>query len=241
MEIFFAADVYGSSLRLGPEESQHCAKVLRKRVGDSINVIDGAGNMYRCTVVNDSPKGVEASIDETVNNWNSHPYHLTAAVCPTKNNDRYEWFAEKATEFGVDCIVPVIGDRSERKVFKTDRLCKIVLSATKQSLKAKLPKVEEPTPVKSFIKSTKDSKAVKMIAYCFEEEGTPRRSVKEVLAGRASDEIIVLVGPEGDFSKEEALLAIECGYVPVHLGDSRLRTETAGVAVAAAVYFEYMK
>ena len=223
MEIFFAADVYGSSLRLGPEESQHCAKVLRKRVGDSINVIDGAGNMYRCTVVNDSPKGVEASIDETVNNWNSHPYHLTAAVCPTKNNDRYEWFAEKATEFGVDCIVPVIGDRSERKVFKTDRLCKIVLSATKQSLKAKLPKVEEPTSVKSFIKSTKDSKAVKMIAYC------------------ASDEIIVLVGPEGDFSKEEALLAIECGYVPVHLGDSRLRTETAGVAAAAAVYFEYMK
>lgn len=240
MEIFYSADVYGNSLRLGPEESQHCAKVLRKRVGDAIDVIDGEGTLYHCTVVNDSPKGVEATVNEAVNNWNSHPYRLTLAVCPTKNNDRYEWFAEKATEFGADCFVPVIGEHSERKVFKTDRLRKIILSATKQSLKAKLAQVREPLTVKEFIKETAASNAVKLIAYCFEEENVPRRSIKEVLAGRGSDEIIVLVGPEGDFSREEAQLAIESGYVPVHLGDSRLRTETAGVAAASAVYFEYM-
>ncbi|MBQ9185074.1 MAG: 16S rRNA (uracil(1498)-N(3))-methyltransferase [Bacteroidales bacterium] len=241
MEIFYSADIYGnSSLRLGPEESQHCAKVLRKRVGDAIDVIDGEGALYHCTVVNDSPKGVEANINEVVNNWHSHPYNLTLAVCPTKNNDRYEWFAEKATEFGTDCFVPVIGEHSERKVFKTERLRKIVLSATKQSLKARLAEVREPLSVKEFIRETAVADAVKLIAYCFEEEGAPRRSIKAELAKRASDKIIVLIGPEGDFSREEAAMAMEAGYVPVHIGDSRLRTETAGIAAASAVYFEYL-
>lgn len=241
MEIFYSADVNGNWLRLSAEESQHCAKVLRKKVGDAIDVIDGEGTLYRCSIVNDSPKGVEASVNETVNNWNLHPYRLTLAVCPTKNNDRYEWFAEKATEFGTDCFVPVIGEHSERRVFKTDRLRKIILSATKQSLKARLAEVLEPLSVKDFIRQTAASDSLKMIAYCFEDETAPRRSIKEVLASGKKDDIIVLVGPEGDFSREEARLAIESGYVPVHLGDSRLRTETAGVAAASAVYFEYMK
>ena len=241
MEIFYSTDVYGTSLRLGPEESQHCAKVLRKRVGDEIDVIDGEGTLYHCTIVNDSPKGVEASVVNSVNNWHSHPYELILAVCPTKNNDRYEWFAEKATEFGADCFVPVIGEHSERKVFKTDRLRKIILSATKQSLKAKLAQVREPVSVKEFIKETAAVDAVKLIAYCFEDEAVPRRSIKAELARRRCDKIIVLVGPEGDFSREEAEFAIASGYVPVHIGESRLRTETAGIAAASAVYFEYMK
>ena len=137
--------------------------------------------------------------------------------------------------------MPVIGEHSERRVFKTDRLRKIILSATKQSLKARLAEVLEPLSVKDFIRQTAASDSLKMIAYCFEDETAPRRSIKEVLASGKKDDIIVLVGPEGDFSREEARLAIESGYVPVHLGDSRLRTETAGVAAASAVYFEYMK
>ncbi len=242
MEIFYSDDISVSSLRLPPEESAHCAKVLRRRVGDAIEVIDGEGTLYRCTVVDDNPRGVEAAIDERVPGWNSHPYNLTLAVCPTKNNDRYEWFAQKAVEFGVDCIVPVIGERSERKVFKTERLWKIALSATKQSLKARLPQIPEPLSVKEFVKKTAGSEALKLIAYCFEDETHPRQSIKDVLKSRrdGKPEIIVLVGPEGDFSLQEAQAAIAAGYIPVHLGPSRLRTETAGIAAAAAVYFEYL-
>ena len=241
MEIFYSDDIAASSLRLPPEESAHCAKVLRRRAGDVIEVIDGEGTLYKCTIVDDNPRGVEASIDERLPGWNSHPYHLTLAVCPTKNNDRYEWFAQKAVEFGVDCIAPVIGERSERKVFKTERIQKIALSATKQSLKARLPQIPEPLTVKEFIKQTASGEALKLIAYCFEDETHPRQSIKEVLKAHSSQkEIIVLVGPEGDFSLQEAKQAIEAGYVPVHLGTSRLRTETAGIAAAAAVYFEYL-
>lgn len=241
MEIFYSSDIDGSTLRLPQEESLHCAKVLRKRCGDTIEVVDGCGTLYVCTIVSDSPKGVVASINETVTNWHSHSYKLTLAVCPTKNNDRYEWFAEKAVEFGVDSIVPVIGDRSERKVFKTERLRKIVLSATKQSLKATLAEVREPLGVSEFIRETAASGPLKLIACCFESDECPRRSIKEVLSGSKASEIIVLVGPEGDFSQEEVALAISSGYIPVHLGDSRLRTETAGVAAASSVYFENLK
>ena len=240
MEIFYSDSISGNLVRLDQEESQHCAKVLRRKVGDSIDVIDGEGNLYRCSITSDSPKSVEAVANEVLRDWHSHPYKLTLAVCPTKNNDRYEWFAEKATEFGADVFVPVIGTHSERKVFKPERLRRVVLSAVKQSLKARLPQVAEPVTVKDFIKETAGTDAVKMIAYCFEDGALPRRSVKEVLASGTSDNIIVLIGPEGDFSREEALLAVESGYVPVHIGQSRLRTETAGVAAASAVYFEYM-
>ena len=239
MELFYSPDMGGGFGHLGPEESVHCVKVLRHRTGDRIHVIDGEGTLYLCELVSDSPKGVDLMVLSSEPGWGSHSYHLTLAVCPTKNNDRYEWFAEKATEVGVDRIVPVIGDRSERKVFKTDRLRKIVLSATKQSLKARLPQVEEPTGVKEFIAHA-DSDALRLIAYCFEDEGHPRISIKEALSAFAGDRVEVLIGPEGDFSPEEARLAVDSGFVPVHLGASRLRTETAAVTAAEAVYFKYL-
>ncbi len=239
MELFYSPDMGGGFGHLGPEESVHCVKVLRHRTGDRIHVIDGEGTLYLCELVSDSPKGVDLMVLSSEPGWGSHSYHLTLAVCPTKNNDRYEWFAEKATEVGVDRIVPVIGDRSERKVFKTDRLRKIVLSATKQSLKARLPQVEEPTGVKEFIAHA-DSDALRLIAYCFEDEGHPRISIKEALSAFAGDRVEVLIGPEGDFSPEEARLALDSGFVPVHLGASRLRTETAAVTAAEAVYFKYL-
>ena len=218
--------------------------MLRHRAGDEIHVIAGLGTMYRCRLVDDSPKGAEAEVLEAFPGWGGHPYHLTVACCPTKNNDRFEWFVEKATEIGVDRIIPVIGDRSERKVYKTDRALRIALSATKQSLKSRIPEIAEPVSVKDFISGrflslSKDApESLKLIAYCFEGD-TRRISIQEALRSYDGRDVTVLIGPEGDFSPEEARLAIDNGYIPVHLGSSRLRTETAAVLAAAAVYLAY--
>lgn len=234
MEIFYTRSIEGGRCILDPEESAHCVKVLRHREGDAISVIDGEGTFYDCILEDASPKGASARIERVQPCWGAHDYNLTMAVCPTKNIDRYEWFAEKVTEIGVDRIVPVIGDRSERKVLKTERLKKILLSATKQSLKGAIPAIDEPLSVKDFILGNRDSHALKLIAYCFEEEEAPRRSINKVLGG--NDEVIILIGPEGDFSREEAHLALDAGFIPVHLGESRLRTETAALTAATAVY-----
>ena len=247
MEIFYSDNIMGTSLALTVEDSLHCARVLRHRSGDAINVVDGEGTMYECRITNDNPRLVMADIIAAHELWNSHPYRLTMAVCPTKNNDRYEWFVEKATEVGTDKIVPVIGDRSERKVYKTDRARKIVLSAAKQSLKALFPQVEEPLGVKEFIEASAGEAdggagALKFIACCFEDADHPRTSlsdaVRQALAKTkvALPQITVMIGPEGDFSEEELHLAIERGFIPVHLGASRLRTETAAVVAATQIY-----
>ena len=239
MELFYSRDIDGGICRLDKDESGHCAKVLRHRCGDEIAVIDGCGTLYRCRITCDNPKGVEAMVLSSEESWGGHPYSLHLAVCPTKNNDRYEWFAEKACEVGVDMISPIIGEHSERRIFKTARLEKILVSAAKQSLKAAIPVVNEPVSVKEFIRD-QEGQALKMIAYCFEDESIPRRSIKEVLEGYEGTEILVMIGPEGDFSKEEAQMALEAGFIPVHLGASRLRTETAAVTAAEAAYFRYM-
>jgi 16S rRNA (uracil1498-N3)-methyltransferase len=236
VELFYAYETDGRLCRLDPDESAHCCRVLRHRAGDEIHVIDGVGTMYRCRLVDDNPKGAEAEVLEAFPGWGGHPYRLTVACCPTKNNDRFEWFVEKATEVGVDRIVPVIGDRSERKVYKTDRAARIALSATKQSLKARIPEIAESLSVKDFI--LQSEKSLKLIAYCFEGD-TRRISIQEALRACDGGDVTVLIGPEGDFSPEEARLAIDHGYIPVHLGASRLRTETAAVLAATAVYLAF--
>ena len=240
MELFYSQDIEGGIVRLNQDESGHCIKVLRHKCGDEISVIDGCGTLYKCRITSDSHKGVEAIVLESQCDWGGHPYSLHLAVCPTKNNDRYEWFAEKSCEIGFDTLSPVIGDHSERRVLKTQRVEKILVSAAKQSLKAAVPLVNEPVSVKEFIKSTSGAEGLKMIAYCFEDERVPRKSIKEVLEGFEGREIIVMIGPEGDFSKAEAELALQHGFIPVHLGASRLRTETAALTAASAAYFRYM-
>lgn len=246
MELFFSREIDGSICRLDADESAHCVKVLRHREGDDIHVIDGEGTLYTCRILSASPKEVEAQVTGVERDWGSHPYRLRMAVCPTKNTDRYEWFAEKATELGVDVITPVIGDHSERKVFKTDRLKRILLSASKQSLKGAVPQVEEALPLRDLIRSYASSDDVlKLICCCYEGEER-RMSIGEVLSEQdirgmeyPDPKIVILIGPEGDFSREEVALALECGFRPVHLGPSRLRTETAALAAVAAVYFHY--
>ena len=241
MELFYSCEISGGICCLDKDESGHCAKVLRHRSGDEISVIDGCGTLYRCRITSDNPKAVEATVLSSEENWGGHDYKLHLAVCPTKNNDRYEWFAEKACEVGVDSISPVIGEHSERRIFKTARLEKILISAAKQSLKAAVPVVSEPISVKEYITAHKDDEnTLKLIAYCFEDERVPRRSIKEVLDNYSGCEIIVMIGPEGDFSKAEAELAMECGFITVNLGASRLRTEPAAVTAAEAAYFRFM-
>ena len=256
MELFYAYEVSGGVCYLDAEESGHCVRVLRHRAGDPIDVIDGLGTLYHCTLVDDTPKGAQTQVLSTVPGFGAHPYHLTLGCCPTKNNDRFEWFVEKATELGVDDLVPLIGERSERRVYKTERAQRIALSATKQSLKARIPAVWEPLSVKDFLQMDggvmpgvpgrpvmpgSDRASLRLIAYCFEDASAPRVSIREALAGFTGTDVTVLIGPEGDFSPEEARLALSCGFVPVHLGASRLRTETAAVTAAAAVYFRYMQ
>ena len=237
MEIFWTDNIAGGICSLGEEESAHCVRVLRHRTGDRVNIIDGHGTMYECVLTDDSPKCARARIIAEHGGWGGHPYRLVMAVCPTKNIDRYEWFAEKATEVGIDRLCPVIGEHSERKVLRTDRLRKILLSAAKQSLKAQIPSCDEPCSVASFIRSAAETDALKLIAYCFEDETVPRISVRAALESSDAEEVIVLIGPEGDFSGEEAKMAVAAGFVPVHLGPSRLRTETAALTAVEALYF----
>ena len=266
MEIFYAYNIADGLCHLDAEESAHCVRVLRRRAGDAVSVIDGEGTYYDCTLVDDSVKAAVARIDSVQRCWGAHAYNLTMAVCPTKNLDRYEWFAEKATEMGIDTIVPVIGEHSERKVLKTERIRKILLSATKQSLKGAIPVIREPLSVSDFIREYASKDALKLIACCYEEEGRPRLPITSVLSGASGRgcapgsaalpdapgrecapgsaalpdapgrEIVVLIGPEGDFSRAELQAAFAAGFLPVHLGDSRLRTETAALTAVCAVY-----
>lgn len=240
MEIFYSNSIDGDTLTLGGDEAMHCSKVLRHRAGDEIGVIDGLGTLYKCVLTDSDPRGCRARIIEATPGFGSHPYNLTLAVCPTKNTDRYEWFAEKATEIGVDTLVPVIGDRSERKVLKTDRLRRIVLSAAKQSLKGAVPQIREALSVKEFIESA-PADAVKLICYCFDdcEKNTVAQVLKGIRPGKA-EPVIILIGPEGDFSPAEAALARSLGWLPVTLGPSRLRTETAAIVAAAQVYSAFL-
>ncbi len=250
MELFYSRDIDGTLLRLDEEETRHCVKVLRHRTGEEIFVIDGQGRLLKCILTSTSGSRAQAEIVERTPSWGGHPYHLTMAVCPTKNNERFEWFLEKACEIGVDRIVPLIGEHSERKVYKTDRARKILVSAAKQSLKAAVPVIDEPLSVKDFLKEEKPG--IKCIAYCFEDQTDLRQSINEVLAsvptaaasngdGSPLPEIVVMIGPEGDFSPEEARAALAAGFLPVHFGPSRMRTETAALFAVSAVYQHFLK
>ncbi len=264
MEVFYSRSFEGGFCTLDPEESGHCVRVLRHREGDEIYVIDGEGTLYTCVLTDASPKGAVARVVKEEPDWGAHPYWLQMAVCPTKNLDRYEWFAEKATELGLDEIVPVIGEHSERRVFKPERLRRILLSASKQSLKGAIPAVAEPLSVKEFIRASSPDD-LRLICCCFEGK-VPRLSINDVLADGVGDcgagdglreafpegvvsgfpmpapdrtkptRVVILIGPEGDFSREEAAMAIAAGFIPVHLGPSRLRTETAALTAVEAIY-----
>ena len=240
MELFYAYKIEVGQAWLDAEESAHCVRVLRHRAGDGIAVIarpeaEPSSAIYHCIITDDSPKGVVARVVSVQEGWGAHPYYLRMAVCPTKIIDRYEWFVEKAVELGVDEIVPVIVEHSERRVVRVDRLQKIAVSAAKQSLKGAIPVIAEPVSVLDFIASCpSEGPDIRLIAYC-SDDVAPRGSIIDALAA-ACEGVTVLIGPEGDFSQEEVRAALDAGFEPVHLGPSRLRTETAAITAVEAVY-----
>lgn len=211
------------------EESKHIIKVLRKKDSDILFVTNGLGVLFKTqiTLASDSKCTVKVvSAQET----ESSKYKLHLVVAPTKMNDRYEWFLEKATEIGINEITPIICDHSERKFVKTDRFDKIILSAMKQSNQCYLPKLNEPILFKDFVHQ--DISGLKLIAHC---EETGKKSLKEIL--KSGENLTMLIGPEGDFSEKEISLALENHYIPVTLGNTRLRTETAAIVACHSVAF----
>lgn len=221
MQIFYTPDI-DIKQELTEEESGHCVRVLRLKEGDEILLTDGKGFFYKATITNAHPKLCEFEIIETIKQEALWPFYLHIAVAPTKNMDRMEWFAEKATEIGIDAITCLNCRFSERKEVKTARLEKILVSAMKQSQKATLPVLTGMTDFKKFVQQPFDGR--KFIAHC--EEGE-KLLLKDTY--KPGENALVLIGPEGDFSPEEIKLAIENGFEPISLGKSRLRTETAAL------------
>lgn len=229
----FIAKVNGTEGYLTAEESWHCCKVLRKKAGDAVQLIDGIGNFFEARLEQISEKQTIARITSGPVKQREKPYSLHLAIAPTKQIDRIEWMVEKAVEIGIDEISFVICKNSERAVIKTDRIVKIVESAVKQSLQARIPKVNDAMAFKDLLKVNAGQK---FIAHCYQAQ---KRNLKEVNFKIGSS--LVMIGPEGDFTREEVTMAELAGFQPISLGENRLRTETAGLYVcqAAALLTDY--
>lgn len=223
MNIFYTPNITTeTSFTLEEAESKHAIKVLRLNQGDTICLVDGKGTFFDAQIANAHPKKCEVSIINKRTEENTKPY-LHIAIAPTKNNDRLEWFTEKATEIGINEITPIICDHSERKDLKIERIEKRAIAAMKQSLKARLPLINEPVSISNFINQLNNN-TTKLIAHCYNEQ---QKHLKQVY--NKGNDCLILIGPEGDFSTREVELALINGFTPISLGESRLRTETAGI------------
>jgi 16S rRNA (uracil1498-N3)-methyltransferase len=231
MQLFYNPTINESysTFAFDKEESKHIIKVLRKKENDILHVTNGLGFLFttKITIASDNKCTVEIVSFEK---QETPKFRLHLAVAPTKMNERYEWFLEKATEIGIQEITPIICEHSERKVIKIDRFQKILESAMKQSLHYYLPKINEPISLKDFIRNEK--KGQLFIAHC---EETDKKSLKKEL--QPNEDVTILIGPEGDFSVKEIQLAIDNNFIPVSLGTTRLRTETAALVACHSVVF----
>jgi 16S rRNA (uracil1498-N3)-methyltransferase len=230
MQLFYAPEISLPRYTLPEEESKHCVRVLRMTVGDELHLTDGKGNMYRCKVVSDNVKRCEVEVVETWPEYERMSYGLTMCVAPTKNIDRFEWFLEKATEIGISEVYPLECDHSERRQIKLEREEKVITAAVKQSLKAYHPVLHDLTSVRDIIAMDFDGE--KYIAHCDSSFG--ERPYLGNLVKKGANTLI-LIGPEGDFSKEEINFALQNGFKAISLGRERLRTETAAVVATTVV------
>ncbi|MFV8225776.1 16S rRNA (uracil(1498)-N(3))-methyltransferase [Christiangramia aquimixticola] len=230
MQLFYNPEISDSDKRVifSRDESRHIVKVLRKTEGDLLQITNGKGILYNAEII-------QADVKQCIVKINSSevqpppPYYLHMLVAPTKMNDRFEWFLEKAMEIGVQEITPVICDHSERKVVKLNRFERVLQSAMKQSLHFRMPKLNEPASFMDLIKS--DFKGDKFIAHC--EEGEEKAYLQNKIT--PGEQVQILIGPEGDFSLKEIEIALKANWTPVSLGDSRLRTETAAIVACHTV------
>lgn len=228
MQLFYTPDISSNVYTLSKEESRHCIMVLRKHIGDEVHLIDGKGGFYTARITDDNSKSCKLEIINVQKRFGESPYYIHIAIAPTKSNDRFEWFLEKATEIGVNEITPIICDNSERKVLKLERMNKILVSAMKQSNRAYLPQLNELTSFKDFVPA--NSNENRFIAHCEKDE---KPLLKDLLI--KGENTLLLIGPEGDFSKNEIQLAKENKFSAISLGSSRLRTETAGVVACHTI------
>lgn len=231
MQLFYTPELTSETKQytFSKEESKHIVRVLRKKEADVLHITNGKGFIFsaKITIADQKNCVIEITSHEFQEPKN---YKLHLAVAPTKMNDRYEWFLEKATEIGIDTITPIICDRSERKVIKIERFEKIIQSATKQSLSAYFPALKPAISFSNFIKEHSDDQL--FIAHCEEDK---KLALKQALQPQKN--VTILIGPEGDFSIKEIALALQNSYVPVTLGDTRLRTETAAIVACHSVAF----
>ena len=233
MQLFYSQDLCPTDAQLSfsKEESRHIAKVLRKQIGDILHLTNGKGDLFTATLLSNDPKCCLVAI-ANVEQKKPLPYGLHLAISPTKLNDRFEWFLEKATEIGITQITPILCQHSERKIIKPLRYQKIILSAAKQSLKYHFPELHPMCSFKDFLEKQEDAPHQKLIAHCL---GIEKKSLKSQIKPKGNH--IILVGPEGDFSAPEITLATSMGYTGVSLGKNRLRTETAAIVVCHSVAY----
>lgn len=231
MQVFYIRDISGKICSLDEKESRHCIKVLRLKKGDEVKMIDGKGNLFSGRIADADPGRCNIEVTHITNDFEKRDYRLHIAISPLKNPDRFELFIEKSVEIGIDEITPIICSRTEKPGIRHERVSSLIISAMKQSLKAKDTVLNKTVSFNEFIRTI--DKGNLMIAHCSNE--TEKKSIKDVC--KKGDDAVILIGPEGDFSEEEIIAAVKEGFCPVHLGRSRLRTETAGIAACHSVYF----
>ena len=233
MQLFYNSEISTATKKLTFDkiESRHIVRVLRKKEGDILHITNGKGFLFDAKIIIASDKKCIAEIIEVQEKPKPWDYYLHIAIAPTKNNDRYEWFLEKATEIGIDEITPIICSNSERRNVKLERFEKIIQSAMKQSLKFTLPKINEPIKFREFI--NQKNEGTLCIAHC--EDDHNKNSLKSII--NPSEKTTILIGPEGDFSPQEITKALAKKFIPISLGESRLRTETAGLVAVNIVSF----
>ena len=230
MPLFYTNNITGNTALLEGEEAKHCAQVLRMRMGEELTVVDGQGGYFKGALAAIGKRECMVDIRETHLEYGKRPYRVHLAVAPTKNMARWEWMLEKATEMGVDQLTPLITQRSERIHVRLDRLEKIAISAMKQSEQAYLPLISGPMDFASLV--ARAAYPQRFIPHCLE-------GVKSHLSQNCEPDkdVLILIGPEGDFTPEEVDQALSLGFQPADLGPTRLRTETAGIVALAAVHF----
>ena len=217
---------------LNEENSKYIVQVLRMENGEQLKLTDGKGNIYAAEITEAHKKKCIVKVTET-NIVKSPESKVCIAMSPVKNNSRFEWFLEKATEMGVTEIIPLMCARTEKQHFRYDRMKCILISAMLQSQQACLPILNEPVKFNDFIKSSAETHRKKYIAHCAEESKTSLKNVVSEQATKSPNDSVILIGPEGDFTSDEITLALHADFIPVALGNTRLRTETAAIVAAA--------
>jgi 16S rRNA (uracil1498-N3)-methyltransferase len=231
MQVFYAPEIAGDQFTLDRNESKHLIRVLRMKPGTPVNLIDGRGNLYEGIISDPDPVNCTIKIKSVLHDFEKRNYRLHIAISPLKNPERFEWFIEKAVEIGIDEITPLICRNTEKPGIKPERIRNLIISAMKQSLKAMEPQLNEAISFMDFLSKAHQGKL--MMAHCHPD--IKRDKISDVYT--RGEDAVIMIGPEGDFSMEEIEKGMSKYFTHIHLGTSRLRTETAGIAACHSIYF----